>query len=165
MELFVNIVIDGKALTIFAKSSILDLSDWRSEYDFGISKVTFYVKVQGKANTYAKMKKSKHCKKGVAFCKILWKMVWLKSSDNCSEMFQKIAVLKFLGKHAWWRPLLPRCATRSLEHYWRPTSSQIFSCELFEISDNSNPTRWTTVISCLLTYHIHCSPIPHQCKY
>ena len=66
-----NIVIDGKPLTIFAKGSILDLWGWRSEYDSGISKVkcnlkvkfTFYAKVQGKVNTYAKMKKSKHCKK------------------------------------------------------------------------------------------------------
>ena len=39
---------------------------------------------------------------------------------------------------------------------------QIFSCKLFEIGDNSNPTRWTYVISCMLSYHAHCEPIPHQ---
>ena len=71
MELFVNIVINEKPWTILAKSSILDLWDWHSEYDSGISKVkcnlkiksTSYAKVQGKVNTYAKMKKCKHCKK------------------------------------------------------------------------------------------------------
>ena len=71
MELFVNIFIDGKLLTIFAKSSILDLWDWRFEYDSGMSivkcnlklKFPFNAKVRGKVNTYTKMKKSKHCKK------------------------------------------------------------------------------------------------------
>ena len=51
--------------------------DWDYEYASGISKVkcnlkvkfTFYAKVQGKVNTYAKMKKSKYCKKGVVSCK------------------------------------------------------------------------------------------------
>ena len=55
-----NTVIDGKPLTI------LDLWDWRSEYDSGVSEVkcnlkvkfTFYGKEQGKVNTYAKVKKS-----------------------------------------------------------------------------------------------------------
>ena len=66
-----NIVIDGKLLIIFTESFILDLLDWGSEHASGISKVkcnlkvkfTFYAKVQGKVNTYAKMKKNKHCKK------------------------------------------------------------------------------------------------------
>ena len=75
-------VIDGKPLTIFARNSILDLewgSDWGSEYDSGISKAKgnlkvksiLYVKVQGKINTYAKMNKSKCCKKGVESFKVL----------------------------------------------------------------------------------------------
>ena len=76
-------------------------------------------------------------------------------------MFRKVAVLKFLGKYGWWRLLLSRCAAYSLERYWRPTPSQIFSCEVFEISDNSNLTRWTTVVRCLLSYHIHSAPISH----
>ena len=75
MKLFVNTVIDGNLLTIFAESSILDLLDWGSEHASGISKVkcnlkvkfTFYAKVQGKVNIYAKMKKSKYCKKGALF--------------------------------------------------------------------------------------------------
>ena len=146
MELFVNVVSDGMPLTIFSESSILDLWDWRSEYDSGISKVTcnlkvkftFYAKVQGKVNTYAIMKKWNTARKITVSCKSMWKMVWLKSWDNCYEMFQKIAVLKFLGKHALWRPLLPGCAACSLERYWRLTPSQIFSCK---ISDNSNATR------------------------
>ena len=49
------------------------------------------------------------------------KIVWLNDRNNCSEIFHKIArkvtVLKFPGKHAWWKPLLPRCAAWSLERY------------------------------------------------
>ena len=75
MKRFVNIVIDGKLLTIFAEGSILDLLDWGSEHASGISKVKcnlkvkfiFYAKVQGKVNTYAKIKKSKYCQKGALF--------------------------------------------------------------------------------------------------
>ena len=92
--------------------------DWRSEYDSRTFKVTcnlkvkftFYTKVQGKVNTYAKMNKGNTARKTTLSCKNIWKIVWLKSWGDCYEMFQKIAVLKFLGKHAWWRPLLPRCA-------------------------------------------------------
>ena len=96
-----NIVIDGKPLTIFARISILDLWDWRSEYDSGISKVTrnlkikftFYAKVQGKVNTYTKMKKSKHCKKddGVlqehvknGLAKKLRQLLWNVPKNSCS---------------------------------------------------------------------------------
>ena len=56
MILFVNIIIDGKLLTIFSESYISDLLDWGSEHASGISKVkcnlkvkiTFYAMVQGK---------------------------------------------------------------------------------------------------------------------
>ena len=78
---------------------------------------------------------------------VLWKMVWLNSWKSCSETFRKIAFLKFLGKYGWWRPLLSGCLAYSLERYWRPIPSQIFSCELFEISDNSNPTRLTSLLN------------------
>ena len=71
-------------------------------------------------------------------------MVWLNSWKSCSE-----AVLKFLGRYGWWRPLLPRCLAYSLERYWRLIPSQIFSCELFEISGNSNPTRLTSLLNML----------------
>ena len=101
----------------------------------------FYAKVQGKVNTNAKIKKSKS----------MWKMVWLNSWNNCSEMFWKIAVLNFLEKHAWWRPLLPRCAACSLELYWRPTPPQVCSWELFKIGDNSNSTHWTNITHQYLT--------------
>ena len=75
MKLFVNTFIDGKLLTTFAESSILDLLDWGSEHACGISKVecnlkiksTFYAKVQRKVNTYAKMKKNKYCEKSALF--------------------------------------------------------------------------------------------------
>ena len=149
MELFVNIVSGGMPSTIFAESSIVGLWDWRSEYDSGISKVTcnlkvkisFYAKVQGKVTPTQRWRKANTARKRTVSCKSMWKMVRLKSWDNCHEMFQKIAVLKFLGKHALWRPLLPMCAACSLERYWRLTPSQIFSCGLFEISGNSNATR------------------------
>ena len=70
-----NIAIGGKLLTIFAENSTLDLLDWDSEHASGLSKVecnlkvkfTLYPKVQQKVNTYAKMKKSKYCKKGALF--------------------------------------------------------------------------------------------------
>ena len=41
-----NIVIDGKLLTIFAEGSILDLLDWGSEHASGISKVKCNLKVK-----------------------------------------------------------------------------------------------------------------------
>ena len=75
MKLLVNIVIDGKLLTIFAESSVLNLLDWGSEHTSGISKVTCNLKVKftflpegaRKINIYAKMKKSKYCKKCALF--------------------------------------------------------------------------------------------------
>ena len=75
MKLFVNVVIDGKSLTIFAESSIFDLLDRVSEHTSEISKVkcnlkvkfTFYANLQGKGNTCAKIKKSNYCKKGALF--------------------------------------------------------------------------------------------------
>ena len=102
-----------------------------------------YTKVQGRVNVYAKMK-SKHCKKGVVPCKSMYKLVWLDIWNSFSLIFPKIVVLKFLGKYVRCRSLLSRCGTCSLEHYWRQTQSQIFSCKLFEISDNSDPNCGTT---------------------
>ena len=116
-----------------------------------------------KLNTSAKMKNSKYCKKGVVSCKNMWKMVWLNNRNNPFEMFRKIASFEFLEKDAWRRPLVPRCAACSLGSYWRPTLSQV-SRELSEIGDNADTTRWATVISCLLSYRVHCALIPHQYK-
>ena len=130
-------------LSIFTKSSILDL--WLgSEYVSGMSnnkcnlkvKDTFSTKEQGKVNTKAKVK-SKYYKERVESCKNIQKLIWLNSWNSCAEMFRKIATLKFLGKHAWCRPFLFRCTAYSLERYWRQTTSQIFSCEFFEITHNS----------------------------
>ena len=45
MELFVNTFIDGKQLTIFTKSFILDF-DWSCEYTSGIPKVKCNLKVK-----------------------------------------------------------------------------------------------------------------------
>ena len=108
LELFVNVVIDYKWLTIFAKSSILDL--WLvSEYASGISKVKCSSKVKvslwRKVRTYTKIK-SKYCKKGVVSCTSMKKLIWLNSWNSCPEIFHRVAVLKFLRNYAWWRPLL-----------------------------------------------------------
>ena len=96
-----------------------------AEYASGISKVkcnvkvkfTFYANVQRKVNTHAKMEKSKYCRKCPVSCKSVSKNVWLNSWNNCSQMLREISVLKFLGKHACCRPLLPRCAAWGLERY------------------------------------------------
>ena len=108
-------------------------------------KFTFYAKAQGKVSTYARMMKSKYCKKDVASCKSMCEMIWLNRWNKCSEMFRKIANFKFEGG-----------AAGSLERHWKPTPSQILSCRSIEISDNSNPTRCTTGVSYLLSYHVHC---------
>ena len=52
----------------------------------------------------------------------------------------------------------------SLERYYRKTSSNIFSCNLFEITHNLYSTRVTTAISCPLSYHVYCVVIPRQYK-
>ena len=64
------------------------------EYASGISKVkcdlkvkfTLYAKVQGKVNTYIKMK-SKYCDKSGMSYKGMRKLFWLNSSVSCPEMF------------------------------------------------------------------------------
>ena len=65
MKLFVYIVIDGKLLTIFAESSILDLLDWGSKHASGISKVKCNLKVNFTLYVLRKgARKGKHlCKK------------------------------------------------------------------------------------------------------
>ena len=77
-------------------------------------------------------------------------------------MFRNKAVLKFLGKHAWQRPLVSRCTDCSLERYWKKTSSKIYSSDLFEITHNFCPTRGTTATSCPLSYHAYWTVIPRQ---
>ena len=41
---------------------------------------------------------------------------------------------------------------------------QMFPANVLKLL-NSNPTRRTTVISCLLNYHFYCASIPHQYKW
>ena len=89
---------------------------------------TFYTKAQRKVNVYAKVK-NEYCKKGVVSFKSLRKLIWLKIWNSCSDMFRKITVLTFPGKHAWWRPLFSSCTARRLERYLRENPSNIFSCE------------------------------------
>ena len=93
-------------------------------------KVTLYTNVQGKVNTYAKMK-NKYCKKGVVPCKNMQKMDWpniLKHpsinvpKNSCSSTtFMQVCRLQ------------PRALLEK-------TPSQIFSCKFFEISDDSHPS-------------------------
>ena len=109
--------------------------------------------------------KSKYYKKGVVSCKSMQNLIWLNSWTSCSEIFHNIVLGKFLRKYVWWRPLLCRCTTGSLERYWRQTLSQIFPSEFFEITQNSYPTSATIVISCLLTCHFHCLAVRHQYKW
>ena len=50
---------------------------------------------------------------------------------------------------------------------WNVTKDQLLRRQFpanFEICGKSNPTRWTTVIICLLSYHVHCVPISHKCS-
>ena len=78
--------------------------------------------------------------------------------NGFSKMFQKVLVLKFLGKHVWWRPLLSRCITAySLKPYWRLTPSQIFTL-------NSNSTFVITMISCLLVCWLVLIHDAHHCQ-
>ena len=54
--------------------------------------------MQGKVNTYAKVKR-KYYNKGLVSCKSMRKLIWLSSWNTWNEMLRKIAVLRFLGKH------------------------------------------------------------------
>ena len=117
---FCNIGIEWKLLTIFAKSSSLDL--WLgSQYVPGISKVKcnlkvlvkLYTKVHGKINTDAANTE----RKAKCLAKACKNFFWLNNLSTCSEMFWKIGVLKFSGKHIQWRPLLSRCTACSTERY------------------------------------------------
>ena len=61
MELFVNVVIDGKSLKLFllkGRGFWIHLWNVRVKYNLKV-KFAFYAKVQGKVNIYAKMKKKK----------------------------------------------------------------------------------------------------------
>ena len=67
-----------------------------------------------KVNGYVKLK-SKYWKKGLVSCKSMQKLIW-PNRTAILKCFEK-TVLNFLGKHAWRRPLLPRCTAFSLERY------------------------------------------------
>ena len=89
-----------------------------------------YAMVQGKVNTYWKVKR-KYCKKGVVSCKTMRKLFWLNIWNSSSEMLRNIVILKFL------------------ERYWRQTPSKVFSREYSEITQNFYPSCGTNVINCL----------------
>ena len=145
MELFVNIDVTWKLLTISAKSSISN--NWLgSKYTSGIWKVTLHKCTR---NGKHLLKNEKHAKIGLV--KQLEQLLW---------NVPKKAVLRFLGKHAWRRPLLSRCTGSSLERYYRKPSSNILSSDLFEITRNFCSTRRTTAISFPLSYHVYCVVTP-----
>ena len=76
MELFGDIAIAWKPLTIFAKNSILNNWLGTKYYASEMSKVTFHECIR--KGTYAKTK-SKYCKKDGFFRKNMRKLVWPKS--------------------------------------------------------------------------------------
>ena len=150
---FLQTVIDWKPLTVFAEGFILDL--WLGpDYTSGISKikcnskvkVTLSTKAQKKVKNYSKVK-SNYCKKGTVFCKSIRKLVWLNTWNSWTEMFWKIVVLQLFWKQKWWRQILSRC---------------ILSSEFFEVTHNSYFSLGKNVLSCLLSYHVHCVGVPHQ---
>ena len=107
-----------------------------------------YINVQGTVNTYAKIKS-------------MQKLVWWNSINSFSEIrFLGKAVLRFLGKHTWRRPLLSRCTPRNLERYYRKTLSNTCSCDVYEITHNLYSSGGMTAIS----YHIYRVVIPRQYK-
>ena len=150
---FLQTVIDWKPLNVFAEGFILDL--WLGpDYTSGISKikcnlkvkVTLSTKAQKKVKNYSKVK-SNYCKKGTVFCKSIRKLVWLNTWNSWTEMFWKIVVLQLFWKQKWWRQILFRC---------------ILSSEFFEVTHNSYFSLGKNVLSCLLSYHVHCVEAPHQ---
>ena len=96
---FLQIVIDWKPLTVFAKGFILDLwlgPDYTSrisknKYNLKV-KVTLSTKAHGQVKTYTKLK-SKYCEKGTVPCKSIRKLVWLNTWNSWTEMLWKIAVI------------------------------------------------------------------------
>ena len=149
MELFVNTDVAWKPFTISTKSSISN--NWLG---FNLNtpleyQKLLYTNAQRTINTYSKIKSKR-------------KLVW--SNRTAILKCSKKAVLRFLGKHAWRRPLLSRCTASILERYYRETLSNIMSCDLFEITRNFYSTRGTTTISCPLSYHVYCVVIPRQYK-
>ena len=151
ISLFANAAIGWNPWDVFAKNFILDLL-LGSEYASRTSKVKcnwklkimLYVKVQGKVNTYSKVK-SKYCKKDAVSCKRMQKLVWLNSSISCSEMFQNRTALTFIRKHLWWRSLLSTFTACSMKRYFHDKHH----ADIFLII-SGNPTHWATLTSCPL---------------
>ena len=132
LERFVNIDVTWKPLTISAKSSISN--DWLgSKYASVISKVTLH--------KYTRI--GKHLCKNSDYAKI----VLVKQFEQLFWNVPQKAVRRLLGKHTWRRPLLSRCTASSLERYYGRSSSNIFSCDLFEITRNFYSTRGTAAIT------------------
>ena len=165
MELFANIVIEN-----FWKNSILDL--WLvTKYASGISKVecylkvkvTLYTKVQGKVNTNAKVK-IKYLKKVVVSCKSMRRVIWWNSWKSSSEMFQKNSYSKTYRKTCVADSILIQVYSLQPGTFLKTDSITDIFPQVFEIAYNSYLIRRTIVISCLLSYHVHYAPIPHQCK-
>ena len=132
---------------LFRQKAPSQIIDWALNTPMEYQKL-LHTNVQGTVHTYAKIKSMR-------------RLIWSKSKSSYSEMFRQKAVLRFLGKHAWRRTLLSRCTASSLERYYKKTLSNIFSCDLFEITCNFYSTREMTAISCPLSYDVvyHCQLI------
>ena len=89
-------------------------------YASGISKVDCYLKV--KVTLYTMMQTPTQKWKPNTEIADSW--------NPSSEMFQKIGIQKFWGKHACWRPLLSRCTACNLQVY----SLQLASLNVIEDS-------------------------------
>ena len=70
----------------------------------------------------------------------------VQSNRTAIRKCYKKTIIWFLGKHVWRRALLSRCTASTLERYYRKTSSNIFSSDLWEITGNFYSTCGTTAI-------------------
>ena len=94
-KLFANAVINLKLIVVILTTPL----DYQTLN--GILKLILpFVPDAGKGKHLRKCQKSKYCKKVVVSCKSMRKLIWLNSCNSCSEMFRKIATLKFIGEHA-----------------------------------------------------------------
>ena len=128
--------------SLFRQKAPSQIIDWALNTPQKYQKL-LYANERGTVNTYAKIKSMR-------------KLVWSNSSNNYSQMFPKKLFLDFWGNV--WRSTASR-----LERYYRKTSN-MFSCDLFEITRNFCSTRGTTAISCPLSYNVYCVVIDVICK-
>ena len=106
-----------------------------------------YTNVQGKVNTYPKMK-SKYLEWKALYhvktCKYWSAEIVRAAILKCSE---KKAVLKS-ARETWWRPILPRCTACSLERYWSQAPSLTVFYNFFEMTTFISPVGQLYAAAC-----------------